>query len=539
MAVAESLLLRLRWPPRLVAGLVAGLVSAVAGAEPLRVGLDQAFPPHQFLDASGAPTGFDVELFAAVAEVAGLDHRLVSAPWFEIRGALESGELDVGLGVVRTEEREALLDFTAPIAVVEHALFVRADSPVRQREELRGAAIIVERGAVWEDLVRERGYPVELLGVPGPPEALRRLAGGEADAAILLRNQALYLMRSLGIDGLRSVGIVPEPLRLRFAVPQGRDALLLALNDGLAEVHANGVYDRLWDRWFGVLQERPVWREPWVQALAAAGATLLLGLGASLLWSRSLRSRVEARTRELVASQEQNRELESRLHQAQKMEALGRLAGGVAHDFNNVLTVILSGLHVARDGSKDRPKLQRAIDSALGAARAATDLVRQLLDFSRRRESAPRRVCWNRLIEEHREMLRRLLGSMMRLEVALAPDLSDVRMDPAQATQILLNLAVNARDACQGRGHLSIETHDVERAGAAFVRLTVRDDGPGMDEATRERIFEPFFTTKGDEGTGLGLATVYAIATQQGGAVEVESAPDRGSSFHVDLPAMG
>ena len=239
------------------------------------------------------------------------------------------------------------------------------------------------------------------------------------------------------------------------------------------------------------------------------------------------------------------RESEERFRQAQKMEAIGRLAGGVAHDFNNLLTVITGYTEALLDEMHEADPRWHKASEVLKASKRAASLTRQLLAFSRRQVLQPRMVDLNGVVQEVRRMLARLIGEDVRLEVSSAPDLWPVLADPTQLEQVLMNLAVNARDAMPRGGRLTIATRnvrldkprqirDVAVPEGSYVLLEVADTGVGMDDATRARAFEPFFTTKGPgKGTGLGLATVYGIVKQSGGFIDVETAPDRGTLFRL------
>jgi len=242
-------------------------------------------------------------------------------------------------------------------------------------------------------------------------------------------------------------------------------------------------------------------------------------------------------------AEEERRRLEEQLRQSQKMEAVGRLAGGIAHDFNNLLMVIMGhGELLRRSLDEDDPRL-RKVQHVMGASERAARLVRQLLAFSRKQVMEPQVVNLNALVSDTARMLRPLLGEDVEVVTRLDPALGHVRVDPAQIEQVLMNLAVNARDAMPSGGTLTLETADVcvplagGKTSARHAALAVRDTGHGMDEKTRAQAFEPFFTTKaGAGGTGLGLAMVYGIVQQSGGQVTVESAPGRGACFRILLP---
>jgi signal transduction histidine kinase/CheY-like chemotaxis protein len=302
----------------------------------------------------------------------------------------------------------------------------------------------------------------------------------------------------------------------------------------------------------------------WLVLTAAAGLSISWALGleaaAAVRARRELqeRRRAEDEQRRLVeqlsAANEslrqeiaQRESLEAQFRQAQKMEAVGRLAGGVAHDFNNQLTAILGYTELlARRGGEAAAR--HDLEQIRKAATQAATLTRQLLAFSRKQVLQARVLSPNAVVHDMRSILSRMLGEDVQLEIVLAPDAGNVRTDPGQLQQVIMNLAVNARDAMPHGGRLTLETSNVtldetyarshvEVKPGAYVMLAVSDTGCGMSEEVRQHLFEPFFTTKEHgKGTGLGLATVDGIVRQSGGSIGVYSEPGRGSSIKIYLP---
>jgi two-component system, cell cycle sensor histidine kinase and response regulator CckA len=242
------------------------------------------------------------------------------------------------------------------------------------------------------------------------------------------------------------------------------------------------------------------------------------------------------------------KQLQAQFLQAQKMEAVGRLAGGVAHDFNNLLTVITSYAELLHASAEPDDPRTEDIEEIQRAADAATALTRQLLSFSRQRVIEPKVLELNDVVAGATKLASRLMGSTIALTAALDPGTGQVKVDPGHIEQIVMNLAVNARDAMPRGGKLTIATRHADApearvgespaaSGAGFALISISDTGTGMDEATQQRMFEPFFTTKPvDKGTGLGLATVYGLVKQYEGFVRVQSAVGVGTTFEIYMP---
>ena len=271
-------------------------------------------------------------------------------------------------------------------------------------------------------------------------------------------------------------------------------------------------------------------------------------LAESVAKEKSAADSLRAANDDLQREMQRRHEVEDQLIQAQKMEAVGRLAGGVAHDFNNLLTAILGYAELLSGQVERDPEALDYAAEITRAAERASALTNQLLAFSRRQPSAPQVVDLNQVVRRIDKMLRRIIGEDIQLETRLAPELWQVMVDPAHMDQVIMNLAVNSRDAMPEGGKLIIETANVQLTGeyagshlgarpGPCVMMAVSDTGIGMDATTQARVFEPFYTTKEQgKGTGLGLSIVYGIVKQNSGGIMVYSEPARGTVFKIYLP---
>jgi two-component system cell cycle sensor histidine kinase/response regulator CckA len=277
----------------------------------------------------------------------------------------------------------------------------------------------------------------------------------------------------------------------------------------------------------------------WLSHIATIGFTTVLGVSAAYVVGQQL----------IKLGQERN-QLQEQLLQAQKIEAIGRLAGGIAHDFNNLLTVIFAYCSRLQKRAGSDPELVREVAGIQEAGERAASLTHQLLAFSRKQFLQPRVLNLNSVVNDLEKMLRRMIGEDIEIAAVTASDLGSVKADRAQIEQVILNLAINARDAMPKGGKLILETANVlldesysqkhfPVESGRYVMLAVSDTGTGMDADTQARIFEPFFTTKEPgKGTGLGLSMVYGIVKQSGGYIWVYSEPGRGTTFKTYLPRV-
>jgi signal transduction histidine kinase len=337
--------------------------------------------------------------------------------------------------------------------------------------------------------------------------------GGGASAVILAAGSWLVTFMAVTILFARSRARRILDLWLCIAL----FAWLLDIISG--ELLSQGPYNFGWyaGRIYGLL------------AAAVVLSALLLETGA--LYARLNQAIVDMRTQAAALSQS-----EAALRQAQKMEAIGQLTGGVAHDFNNLLTVIIGSLDMLRHEHGREARALKLTDYAMQAAVRGEKLIKQLLAFSRRQMVNPEVRNPNQLIREFDGLVRRAIGQAVQIDLDLQDDIASVRVDPAQFEAAILNLAVNARDAMDGSGRITIRTR-AETAAGAYVTVAVSDTGSGMDAETVSRVFEPFFTTKPvGKGSGLGLSQVYGFANSSGGSVRIESAPGSGTTVRIYLP---
>lgn len=290
-----------------------------------------------------------------------------------------------------------------------------------------------------------------------------------------------------------------------------------------------------------------------VEAIRKDGTRVPIEVSSRLIYENGVPVAVQGSARDITErkrAEEALRESQFQLQQSQKLEAIGQLAGGVAHDFNNMLTAIIgyTDLSLRRVGLEN--PIRRNLEETKKAAERAASLVRQLLAFSRKQILEPKVLDLNDVVKDMEKMLTRLIGEDIKLATRLDPDLGSVKADPCQVEQIIVNLVVNARDAMPRGGRVTIETTNttlddqimlkhVSTKPGEYVMLAVSDTGSGMDQETQRRIFEPFFTTKDvGKGTGLGLSTVYGIVKQSDGYIWVYSEPGLGTMFKVYLPRM-
>lgn len=540
---------------------------------PMVVGGDRAYPPYEFLDENGRPSGFNVELTQAIAEVMGIQVEISLGAWSDMRQALDDGTIDVLQGISYSAERARLVDFSPPFAIVHHSIYARKDTPVvNALPELSGKTVIVQKGGIAHDDLLQSGLAVNLILQENAAESLRLLASGEGDYAVVAMVPAEFLVRELGLTSLVPVARRIQSREYCYAVKKGNSELLARFAEGLAILKKTGRYEEIHRKWLGVLDQRGV---PWAD-LARYGAMvlapLLLLLAGAVLWSHTLRKQVAQRTRALsleVAehkrTEEELRQRQEQLIQADKMTALGILVSGVAHEINNPNGLILLNTPVLMDAFQDahpileeyyqqhgdftlgglrysrmRSEVPQMFLEMLEGARRIKRIVEDLKDFARRDDSGlSDEIELNNVAQISVRLVDHLIKKSTNLfSTDYAATLPKIQGNAQRIEQVVVNLIMNACQALTDKNQtIALKTsHDVE---SDTVVLEVRDHGSGIAPEHLPHLTDPFFTTKRESGgTGLGLSLSAAIVKEHRGSLTFQSSQGEGTLVRLTLPVL-
>jgi polar amino acid transport system substrate-binding protein len=472
---------------------------------------DSNYPPYEFLDSKGHPAGFNVELTQAIAGVMGMNVKIRLGPWGDMRKALCNGEIDILQGMAFTEERTREVDFAPPHAIVYQTLWGRKGEEVQSLQDLRGKEVIVMRQSIMHDFLLKNNLDAAYVPVDSLADALQLLASGRHDAALVAKLPGQYLVKELGLTN-----IVPQarPIlaqKYGYAVKKGNSELLDRFSEGLAILKRNGQFQSIQQKWLGVLESQ---RFPWERVVrygVMVVVPLLLVLGATVLWSRTLQKRVNQRTEELaLVVEEKERALEElRLHQnklvhADKLASLGTLLSGVAHEINNPNGLIILNMprfieafqagqpileaYYREHGdfmfgclkySRMRAELPLMLEETLDGARRIRRIVDDLKDFVRRDDS-----CFVETFGLN-EVVRaavRLVDNTFRqatthLSLNYADQLPAIRGNAQRIEQVVVNLLLNACQALDDSGRrIAVSTFC---NNSDQVLLAVEDEGGG------------------------------------------------------------
>lgn len=543
------------------------------GGEVIRVAGDVNYPPYEFMDSNGVYRGFNVDMLNAVFLELEMEYELIPMKWEDALQALRTGEVDMIQGMIRTPEREGYYLFSEPLVTNAQAIFVRKDNQfIAGLADLRGRVVTYQQGDVAEEIL-SWGRGVEALGFADQEGALLEVLSGRADAFVGNRLTAIYYLQKM--RRLEELKIVGEPMVVTdysMAVHPDRPELLAQVNGALKRLKSAGVHERIYRKWFG-------------EQLADYGLTVaqvrriffvLFGLlSLAILAALVVRQWNEKLRREVALQTEQIRAQEAAIRQYDKMQTVGNLAAGIAHELRNPLTSIKALTElvpVKRDNDRFVEEFKEIIPSEIARM---DQLITDLLDYARPKAPEPCTVDLVSLVENLERLVKpKSEAAGVRLRHRL--EAVEVYADPNQLKQILLNLLLNSLDAlgsmveARGAGEADVAGEAAGAEGAAgvdgadgaagadaqvparagvieitsilrgeegIVILEVTDNGPGMTEAETARAFEPFVTSKRG-GYGLGLPMVEQLVRENRGTLVMQSVPGEGTRVVMTLPAF-
>lgn len=482
---------------------------------------DHYYPPFEYLDEQGNPTGFNVELFRAVADVMGLEIRIELGPWGEIRKELEEGRIDLITGMFYSQARDKLVDFSTPHSIVSHTIFIRKGSPIKTQDDIYGREILVQKGDIVHDYLLENEVTDNMIPVTDQREALLILNKGYHDAAFLSKLQGLYFRTQLNLKNITTIEESLIPRRYCFAVKEGDQELAALLNEGLNILKLNGTYEEIHNRWFGVLERRSALQEVQrVLVIGAAAAVILIAL--LLVWSWSLRISVQRKTRHLAREIEQRKEMESILTQnrAELQTSLAEknvLLGEVHHRVKNNLQIISSLLELQR-GAPGEERTDAVLLTSQSRIRSMALIHEQL--YSSERYGA---VNLQQYVDELLPTLfhaYRSEGSRIKISKEVEP--VEIDIDRAVPLGLIISeiLTNSLKYAFPGNrsGEISVILRRTEKGK---LEIILADDGIG-------------WRTEEKQGKTLGLYLIQTLVNQLDGELYRESST--GTRYEIILP---
>lgn len=524
------------------------------------IGGDYNYPPYEFLDESGVPSGYNVELTTAIAEVMGMEVEFYFDSWANVRGALAAGKIDALQGIVNSPQRREIFDFSPPHAIIHQSIFARrGGEQAISLAQLTDREVVVQKNGIMHDYLLQNNVGAHLKTVDTHADALRHLAAGKYDYALVANLPGLYLGQELGLSNIVPVGKPFQAQQYGYAVLKGNDALLAQFSEGLAILINTGRQQQIYNKWLGPLQEQGLpWRQ-YGKIAAILSALLLLVLGGTVIWNRMLRRQVDKRTAELDIQQQQ-------LIQADKMTSLGILVSGVAHEINNPTGLLLLNLPIIREVWHDCEDIleqhyQERGDFLLGglaysqmrqeipvlltdmndAAHRIKRIVNDLKDFSRpESDSARAPFELNDIVATAVRLAENSINnSTDRFKVNYAHSLPAVDGNAQRIEQVIINLILNACQSLNDRAS-AITVTTYREQGSSQVVVQITDEGCGIEARNLTRLLDPFFTTRREEGgTGLGLSVSSGIVQAHGGQLTFESKPKQGTRVTLTLPISG
>ena len=539
----------------LTPGLATG--AAWAAQEKIVFGGDGQYPPYEFLNDQGEPSGFTVELTRALADVMGLEIEIRLGPWEEIMAAFTRGEVDVMQGISYSDERATRYEFSQAYTLIHHSIFTRKETlGVTALSQLTGREVLVQHNGIMHETLKQNHPKIHALPVPYQTDALRLVAEGRHDYAIAANLPGLYYIREHGLTNIRKRG---HPVAVQFycyAALKENAAIMAQISEGLAILKKTGRLRTIHNRWLGLL-EPGVSRKKLIIAASFLFAAMTLVVIGNILWSRTLKREVALRTQELETRQKQ-------LLQTDKMASLGFLVAGIAHELNNPNGLILLNIpllvaaykemhpiletHFKEHGdfnmaglpySRMREEIPMILEETNDAARHIRTIVDDLRDFSRQSADKMEVADINTIATQATRLVRTSMEKATdHFHVELATGLPQVLATPQRIEQVMVNLLLNA---CQSltspTASIRLQSGHDPKTGTVFLRVT--DEGVGIPPDQIPHLTDPFFTTKrATGGTGLGLSVSASIVRNHQGHLTFTSQPGQGTTATLSLPAL-
>ncbi|NVN99137.1 MAG: transporter substrate-binding domain-containing protein [Geobacteraceae bacterium] len=535
------------------------------------VGGDRAYPPYEFIDKDGKPAGYNVDLTRAIAEVMGMKVEFRFGDWTDMRNGLLKKKINILQGISYSDARASSVDFSPPHTIVHHAIFARKETPpVRTLEDLRGKKVIVFRDGIMHEVLERMGFGKDLVLTPTPSEAMRLLASGQHDYAVVAMLPGMYLIRELHLTNLVPVARSVVSQQYCYGVAKGNSELLTRFNEGLAILNKTGQYKLIYDKWLGIDDPPRVTKDMAIKYGAMVMVPLLLVLAGTVLWSRTLQTRVAGRTAELAREvAERNKALEElrrhqdKLVQADKLASLGTLVSGVAHEINNPNGLLLLDIPILKRVHDDaeevlenhfhehgdfmlggipysemRGEIPRILEEMQDSAKRIKRIVNDLKDFARRDDVGQMELIdINLTVQTALRLVDPTIRSSTRhFTASYGEGLPAILGNDQRIEQVIVNLVLNACQSLPDKEKAVSLSTSFDR-GLQEVLIQVRDEGNGIAEEHMQHLFDPFFTTKRDSGgTGLGLSVSAGIVKEHGGTLSFESVQGEGTIATLFLP---
>ncbi len=542
------------------------LLSSLASARVLSadqtvlIGGDYNYPPYEFINDKGQPSGYNVELTLAIAEVMGMKVEFRFSDWADVRNALKTGEIDALQGMANSPQRRETFDFSPAHAIIHQSIFARRGEPrAASLAELRDKDVVVQKNGIMHDYLLQNDVGARLFTVETHADALRQLAAGKHDYALVANLPGLYLGKELGLSNIVPVGKPYQAQHYGYAVLKGNEELLAQFSEGLAILKNTGRQQQIYNTWLGPLQEKGLPWKQWGKWAAYLSALLLLFLGGSITWNRMLKRQVDKRTCELDIQQQQ-------LIQADKMTSLGILVSGVAHEINNPTGLLLLNMPVIQEAWQDcdevleqhyaqhgdfmlgglsysqmRDEIPALLKDMHEGARRIKRIVNDLKDFSRQENDDIREPFnFNEVVATAIRLAENSINnSTDHFTVSYSSNLPTIKGNAQRIEQVIINLIINACQALSDRSKaINVRTYTLPEEQQ--VCLEIKDEGCGIEAENLSRLLDPFFTTRREQGgTGLGLSVSSGIVLAHNGLLKFKSTPKQGTRVILALPING